>query len=139
MSPEIIEIALAIVHRHDRWLVAKRPAHVHLGGQWEFPGGKLENGERAEQAALREVAEECGVTATAERLLPAEICHYPERSVRLTPVVCRWTGGDARPLASDEVRWVTLSEVDTLDMPAVNAKIIAQLTTDDGGNGPGQP
>lgn len=118
------EIALALVCRDGRWLVARRRADTHLGGLWEFPGGKRHSGEGSLDAALRELREECAVAADPVRVLTPVTCEYPERIVRLTPVICRWQAGEARALASAECRWVTPAELAQLEMPSANAAIV---------------
>ncbi|MFO0840629.1 MAG: (deoxy)nucleoside triphosphate pyrophosphohydrolase [Phycisphaerae bacterium] len=120
-------VALALVCRDGLWLVARRPKHVHLGGMWEFPGGKLEPGEDAALGALRELFEECGVRASVERVLEPIDCDYGDRMIRLYPIVCRWTESEPRPLGCEEVRWVRVEEMEPLDMPAANNGIIRAL------------
>lgn len=120
-------VAVAVVHRDGLWLVAQRHPDVHLGGLWEFPGGKCEPNESAEAAALRELREECGIEALAERVLPELRHDYGERIIELTPVLCRWTAGEARPLESVQCRWVSLTELHQLEMPAMNAEILHEL------------
>jgi len=127
LSPPSFDVALALVYRRSRWLVAKRSDDCHLGGLWEFPGGKCEPGETPIQAALRELREECGIEAEARKVMPAFECEYEDRRVSITPVVCEWKSGEARPIASDECRWATLAELRRLDMPAVNAEILREL------------
>lgn len=122
-----IEVAIAIVHYNQRWLVAKRHEHVHLGGQWEFPGGKIHADETPQAAAMRELHEECGVEAVIERTLLPLTCDYEDRRVRLHPIVCAWRAGEATPHHSQECRWLTLAELRALDMPAVNVEIIREL------------
>lgn len=124
MKAATIQVAVAVVQKNGRWLVARRLPDVHLGGQWEFPGGKSEPGESAEQTALRELREECGVEAVAERLLETLHFDYGDRVVHLTPVICRWRAGEPRPLACAEVGWVVPAEMARLDMPAINEPII---------------
>ena len=125
--PPAVRVALAIVRRDSRWLVARRRDDVHLGGLWEFPGGKCEPGETAEQAAVRELLEECDVVAEVERCLPELRHDYEDRTVTLTPVLCRWLEREARPLGSVECRWVTLDELEAFDMLAANAVVLAVL------------
>lgn len=124
MDKPAYDVALALVRRDDQWLVALRHDAAHLGGVWEFPGGKCEPGESAEQGALRELVEECGVRATVERVLAPVCCEYDDRVVRLMPVVCLWQSGAPRPLGSQECRWVSAAELTALDMPAANVEII---------------
>jgi mutator protein MutT len=121
------EIALALVHRAQRWLVARRHADAHLGGLWEFPGGKCMPGESPVVAALRELAEECAVRANPIAVLAPVTHAYADRIVRLTPVICRWESGEPQPLASAACRWVSATELRELDMPEATAPIIAAL------------
>lgn len=127
MSKPAHHVALAIVIRDEHCLVARRPAAAHLGGLWEFPGGKCEPLESAATAALRELWEECAVRAATERVFPTITVEYPDRVVHLTPVTCRWLAGEPQPIGNDACRWVPLSELNNLKMPAVNAQIIAAL------------
>jgi len=123
-------IAVAVVHRDGRWLVAQRPADVHLAGLWEFPGGKCEAGETPADAALRELREECGIQATVERHLDVLTADYGDRIVHLAPVVCRWEAGEALALASEACCWVGGAELRALPMPAINARILAEILGD---------
>ncbi|HMQ15818.1 MAG TPA: (deoxy)nucleoside triphosphate pyrophosphohydrolase [Phycisphaerae bacterium] len=124
--PEL-RVAVALVRRDGRWLVARRRAGAHLGGLWEFPGGKCETDETVESAALRELSEECAVAAEPQRTLRPLRYEYPERIVHLHAVVCRWLSGEPRPLGCDECRWVTTAELAALDMPVANAEILSEL------------
>lgn len=121
-------VALALVHRNGRWLVARRPEGVHLAGLWEFPGGKIHSGESVADAAVRELEEECGVRAEVQRTLPALTVEYDDRKVELLPVICRWISGEAQALANEECRWVRLGELRKMEMPAINREILAELT-----------
>lgn len=118
---------MAIVRENGAVLVARRPDDVHLPGAWEFPGGKFESGESAKQAAVRELAEECGIVADPLELLPAVDADYTDRTVTLIPVICRRISGEPRPLASQEVRWVPVAELAMLGMPAANQPVIEML------------
>lgn len=127
MSTTHEHVALALVHRDGRWLVARRLPNAHLGGLWEFPGGKSEANESPETTALRELMEECQVRAVAHRRLAPFIVEYAERTVELNPVICEWCSGEAISIESEECRWVTLAELRRLEMPAVNAEIVREL------------
>ena len=124
MSKPTQQIALALVHRADQWLVAQRRDDAHLGGLWEFPGGKCEPDETPTQAALRELYEECAVRAEPQQVLDTVTCEYDDRIMHLTPVICRWLAGEPQPLGSQRCRWVNGAELQCLEMPAVNAGII---------------
>lgn len=126
MKP-VYEVALAIVRRGDQWLVARRLPTAHLGGQWEFPGGKRERAESLQDAALRELYEECGVEAIAVRTLQEVRWEYEDRTVRLTPVLCRWIRGEGEPLGCEMCKWLPFQGLQQLEMPTANLRILEQL------------
>lgn len=132
MRKPAYDIAIALLRRHDRWLVAKRKSGVHAGGLWEFPGGKRQPRETFAQAALRELREECAVEAVAERVLRSVEHEYADRTVRLVPVVCRHERGEPLPRAAELCRWVTAAELRELDMPAANAALLRLMFADEG-------
>ena len=119
--------AIALVRRGRNWLVARRHEEAHLGGLWEFPGGKCEAGESPEAAAMRELREECGIEGVARRALDAIEHDYGDRVIHLTPVVCDWVAGEAQALGNAECRWVPLAELCELAMPAANGAIVSAL------------
>ncbi len=124
MPKPIREIALALVYRGDQWLVAKRGASVHLAGLWEFPGGKLLPYETAQQAAVRELYEECAVRAQPLEALQVIVWEYEDRVLRITPVICRWDAGEPQALGNELCRWVDGVELQSLAMPPANAAIV---------------
>lgn len=127
MSKSTHHVAVAIVRRDGFWLVARRRANVHLGGLWEFPGGKLRDDESAEDAAIRELREECAVDADAIRALPPQTHEYDDRLIVLTPVLCRWIAGEGAALDAEECRWVDSRGLAALEMPPLNAALIQML------------
>jgi len=122
-----IAVALALVWRDGRLLVTRRPSGVHLAGFWEFPGGKLRDGESPEACAERELREEVGVTGRARARRPPIEWEYPERRVTLHPVDCDWVAGDGDALEVAALRWIELAELAELDLPPANAGLVATL------------
>jgi mutator protein MutT len=128
-SSKAVEVALALVVRGEKILVAKRQEGAHLSGYWEFPGGKIRPDETPEEAAVREVREETGVVARAvARRAPIE-WSYPERSVRLHPIDCTWLEGDGTPRQVAELRWVTFAELSSLRFPDANGALVTELAS----------
>ena len=122
-----LDIALALVWRDGRLLVTRRPEGVHLGGYWEFPGGKIKKGESAERAAEREVVEEVGIHCRARERRQSLSYDYPERRVVLHPVDCDWVEGEARLLGVTAARWVTAAELGEYAFPPANAALVELL------------
>lgn len=125
--PELIHVAVGVLVRDGRVLVAQRAEHLHQGGLWEFPGGKLEPGESVQNALRRELAEELGVQVrSAEAML--QVRHdYGDREVLLD--VWRITDSLGEPLGLEgqPVRWVDIDDLDQLPFPAANQPIVLAL------------
>jgi mutator protein MutT len=126
-SPSIIEVAIAVVRDGGRLLIARRSEGTHLAGLWEFPGGKVEEGETPAQCLVRELREEVGVEievgAPYERL---EFV-YPERHVRIYPFECRLLAGVPKPIGCAELRWVPPAELGDYEFPPANATLLQTL------------
>lgn len=117
----------AVFNPQGQILIARRPPHVHLGGLWEFPGGKLETGESVEHALARELAEEIGIQVRTCRPLIKLRHNYPERQVLLD--VWRVDAFDGTPHGRENqaVAWVWPDELAGYDFPAGNRPIIAAV------------
>ena len=111
-----------------RLLVARRPSGKHLGGRWEFPGGKLEPGESAQVALHRELAEELGCTIEIGAALTPVTHAYATVTVRLIPYVARLAADSPAPEAREHeaLRWVTHAELAELSLPEADAPIVAE-------------
>jgi len=108
-------------------LIAQRPATAHLGGLWEFPGGKCEPGETFEQCLVREIREELGVDVSVGGLFESVTHAYPEKTVHLKFFVCRLPAGEPKPLGCAAVRWVARSELKDYAFPAADARLLEKL------------
>jgi mutator protein MutT len=122
-----IEVAIALVWRDGLLLVSRRRAADHLGGLWEFPGGKVERGESVEACAEREVLEEVGLVVRARALRRPLHYDYPDRHVTLHPVDCEWSSGEPVAREVTEVRFVTLETLPALPFPPANAPLLEEL------------
>jgi len=122
-------VAVALVDADDRVLIAKRPEGKQLAGLWEFPGGKLDAGERPEDALIRELREELGIAVKPPCLAPLTFAsHAYEDFHLLMPLyVCRKWEGFVRPLEGQELKWVRAKALRDHPMPPADAPLIPAL------------
>ena len=121
-------IGVGVVFDHaGRVLIDQRHEEGLLGGLWEFPGGKQEEGEAITATIERELAEELAIAVeVGDELISLEHA-YSHKRLRFVVHLCRWQAGEPQPLASQQVRWVEPAELDAYPFPAANARIIAAL------------
>lgn len=106
MKPRLRVVAAAIVDSTDRVLIAQRPEGKYMAGWWEFPGGKVAQGETDRDALERELREELGVEARAHRQLTVLTHEYPDRVVELVLWHASITRGEPRGLDGQQLKWV---------------------------------
>jgi mutator protein MutT len=124
----MVQIAIALVRRHSGdWLVGQRARGRVFAGLWEFPGGGVEPGESAAEAAVRETWEEAGLEVEAVRELGSIRTKHGGRAFELHLVLCAANGEQELVPSSavTELRWVSTSQLRGLAMPPANAEIIA--------------
>jgi len=123
--------AAAIFDDRGRVLISQRPPHVHQGGLWEFPGGKLEPGETAAAALRREVREELGITVESARPLIRVTHDYPDKAVLLD--VWRVDGFSGTPAGCEgqAIEWVNVEGLGDFRFPAANSPIIKAVSLPD--------
>jgi mutator protein MutT len=132
---KFIEVSAALIFRNGQLLITQRPANSHLGGCWEFPGGKRESGETFEQCIIREIREELGVEISVGELFD-EVSHtYPEKSVRLKFFLCQLLTGEPRPIDCAGVKWIQKAGLDEHQFPAADARLLGKLKSTDCGWG----
>lgn len=121
-------IGVAVIWNEQRQILIdrRRPGGV-LGNLWEFPGGKVELGETVEECIKREICEEIGIDIeVCEHLITIDHI-YSHLHVTLNVYQCRYLAGVPQPLECEEVRWVTLDEINQFSFPKANEKIIDAL------------
>lgn len=122
-----VVVAAAVVRREGRILLTKRLDRGHLAGFWEFPGGKLEEGESPEAALVRECREECGIEVDVLDILDVTFHRYPSKDVLLLFYDCRLAFGEVMHLEVAAHEWVLPAELDDYELPPPDAKLIAKL------------
>jgi len=125
--PRVIEVAAGLVFRDGKLLITQRHAGAHLGGMWEFPGGKRESGESFEQCLRRELQEELGSEVEVLELVESITHPYPEKTVHLQFYRCRWLAHEPRAIDCADVRWVGRDELAGFNFPAADAKLLERL------------
>lgn len=128
MHDKPIHVAVGVVvNPEGKILIAKRPEHLHQGGLWEFPGGKVESGEQVISALRREFEEELGlVIESAEPLLQVAY-QYTDKSVLLDVFSIKQYSGEANGLEGQSIRWVSQKELADYPFPAANQPILHAL------------
>ena len=121
----MLNVVAAVIHNpQGQILIAQRPVHKHQGGLWEFAGGKIDDGETAAQALVRELQEELGITATQYRPLLTVEHHYPDKSVRLQIFRVTAFDGEAHGAEGQPTLWVNPQDLENYPFPAANTPII---------------
>ncbi|HEV7440619.1 MAG TPA: (deoxy)nucleoside triphosphate pyrophosphohydrolase [Methylobacterium sp.] len=125
----LLVVAVALVDADGRVLLAQRPPGKQLAGLWEFPGGKVEPGERPEETLIRELAEEIGITVEEPCLAPLTFAsHSYDLFHLLMPLyVCRRWSGTPRSLEGQALQWVRPRNLRDMPMPPADAPLIPFL------------
>ncbi len=130
MTATVLSVVAAVIEQDGQFLVTRRLPGVHLGGLWEFPGGKLDPAEEHDSALRRELREELGVDVTVGELVHQTIHAYPERTVALFFYRCALRGVP-RPQLGQDMRWVARQELPQLGFPPADTELIDRLVKSD--------
>jgi len=127
----VLVAACALVDADGRVLLAQRPAGRPMAGLWEFPGGKVETGERPEQSLIREMKEELGIVVREECLAPLTFAShtYPDFHLLMPLYVCRRWEGTVVAQEGQKLAWVKPNRLRDYEMPPADIPLIAHLTT----------
>ena len=123
----MIDVVAALIWEGNRFLACQRPAHKARGVLWEFVGGKVEPGETAEQALIRECREELDVTVAPRDVFMTVIHEYPDLTVRLILFNAVIAEGTPKLLEHNDLRWITTTEIDSLDFCPADEEILKKL------------
>ncbi len=125
----VLVVACALIDADNRVLVAQRPEGKALAGLWEFPGGKLEPGERPEPALIRELSEELGITVKEECLAPLTFASfgYPDFHLLMPLYICRRWEGQVASREGQALKWLRAGRLRDLAMPPADEPLIPPL------------
>jgi len=127
----ILVVACALVDADKRVLIAQRPEGKTLAGLWEFPGGKVESGERPEETLIRELEEELGIVVKEACLAPFTFAShtYPDFHLLMPLYVCRRWDGMVTAKEDQGLAWVRPNRLREYPMPPADVPLVAHLTT----------
>ena len=125
--PEIVVVAAIIRDRENRLCLSRRPEHKHQGGLWEFPGGKVEEGEPLERALARELDEELGMKAVRSQPFMTVRHRYPDLRVTLHFREVTAYTGEPHGREGQPVEWVPLQDLSSRQFPAANQPVVTAL------------
>lgn len=124
-----LQIAVGIIRNPDnnQIFITKRMERSHLAGYWEFPGGKIEIGESAEQGLFRELQEEIGIDINSPKLLKTLDYRYPEKHLQLHFFMVETWSGQPYGKEGQVSQWMSVDELNADDFPDANREIVALL------------
>ncbi|HWL04860.1 MAG TPA: (deoxy)nucleoside triphosphate pyrophosphohydrolase [Xanthobacteraceae bacterium] len=125
----VLVAACALIDPDGRVLLAQRPEGKPMAGLWEFPGGKVENGERPEDCLMRELKEELGITVREPCLAPLTFAShsYDDFHLLMPLYACRRWEGTVMPMEQQELAWVRAGRLRDYPMPAADEPLIPHL------------
>ncbi|HEX5508713.1 MAG TPA: 8-oxo-dGTP diphosphatase MutT [Pseudolabrys sp.] len=130
MSVKVVLVAAcALIDTDGRILIAQRPAGKPMAGLWEFPGGKIEDGEWPEQTLIRELKEELGITVSEDCLAPLTFAShsYPGFHLLMPLYVCRRWQGIVTAREAQQLAWVKPNRLRDYDMPPADVPLVSHL------------
>jgi 8-oxo-dGTP diphosphatase len=119
-----VEVAAGLIFRNGKLLITQRLPGDHLGGLWEFPGGKREGQESFQDCLRRELLEELGIEVQPGQLLDSFTHVYPEKTVHLRFFLCACAAIEPAPLGCHDLAWVRRDELRRYEFPAADARLL---------------
>ena len=127
----VLVVACALVDADGRVLLTERPAGKSMAGLWEFPGGKIETGERPEETLIRELKEELGIVVREPCLAPLTFAShgYEDFHLLMPLYVCRRWEGTVTALEGQRLAWVRPNRLRDFPMPPADEPLVSHLMT----------
>jgi 8-oxo-dGTP diphosphatase len=120
-------VTAAIIQKEDCILLARRSAGEKLAGLWEFPGGKVENGESPEECLARELHEELGIGVKVGAKCAESLHQYDHGSFRIVAYFVEWLAGEPQPCVHDRIEWVKIDEISGYELLPADIPIATSL------------
>mgnify|MGYP001822086210 FL=1 len=123
----MIDVVAAVVMRNGKYMIARRAPGKHLAGYWEFPGGKIEEGESPEDSLQREIEEEFGVYAQVGAYLGENVHGYGDKTVRLMAYEATVEQDIHQSTDHDQIEWVELNQMDDYPLAPADVPLLRYL------------
>lgn len=127
----MVEVAAAIICKDNQFLICQRPEGKDCALLWEFPGGKLESNETAEQCLVRECHEELDITLLVSRKFTEVVYDYPERTIHLHFFVAKIKDGHPTKIEHNDFAWITSEEIQQYSFCPADNKMLLNNNIDD--------
>ena len=124
----MLEVVAAFIRDGERFLICQRPAGKNCAFGWEFPGGKVEEGETKAEALVRECREELALVLDVKKELADVLHDYPGFSIHLTLLEATVAEGAPTALEHNDIRWITFEEIKDFDFCPADRKLIGKLS-----------
>src|SRR5215469_4822097 len=124
---QVIDVSAALIFHKSQLLITRRHAGSHLGGLWEFTGGKREPHETFEQCLVREIREELAMEISVGKLFEGVTHAYETKTVHLKFFLCEWISGEPDALGCAAFKWIRKSELADYKFPAADARLLENL------------
>ncbi len=122
----MIEVVAGVIYKNNKFLIAQRNLKKAQGGLWEFPGGKVEEGESYENALVREIKEEFNANIEVNEYIGENIYHYPEKDIRLLFYKARLLSENIELLEHEDYKWITKDDKDNFEFAGAD-KVVFDL------------
>lgn len=126
----MLEVTAAIIQSKGKILIARRPFGDKLADKWEFPGGKVEQGETPEECLRREIKEELNIEIMVGDYFATSIYTYPDKTIQLEAYWCTWLSGEIEFHSHDAIKWVDIDSLKDYDFAPADLSFIDKLQAD---------
>ncbi|MEQ9263452.1 MAG: (deoxy)nucleoside triphosphate pyrophosphohydrolase [Owenweeksia sp.] len=123
----MIKVVCGVIIDGKKVLLAQRSVQMEHPLKWEFPGGKMENDETPGEALKRELLEELNMNIHVNLVLKPVFWTYPEKEVKLIPLLCKWTGGAILTREHQQLKWCNWNELQNMDVLEADIAIVNEI------------
>lgn len=124
----MIVVSAAIIHRDDKILITQRLEGKHMEFLWEFPGGKVEEGESPEECIVREIMEELGIKIEVMNIFDVVYHKYDDKAILLLVYDCEYISGEPKAIECNAFNWIKIDEINSYKFTYADEKVVRKMT-----------